>query len=354
MHTITTSSPAHLPSAAFGSGRFDAGLIYLIPFAAMVVTLTVLVAPRLLWPVLAADLWLLGYHHVIATYTRTSMDRDAFQHHWKLNLLLPPTVLAAVLLIGLAGGAIVLTTIYIHWQLYHYVRQSEGISKAFAARQVDRELPNRPALRVAFYLLPVAAFLTMASHSQGYFLNFPVWLPALPIPILIAIWTVTAIALVFALGEVRRSMRTRGISRQYLHYLISHLVVFGIAYALVDDVTISWLMANIWHNAQYLMFVWKANQQRFKGELHPRATLLSTLCRPGNLWMYITGCLAITFALYFGVGRAQGWIGNSFGLEPVLVAAVLYQAINFHHYIVDAIIWRRQKPPTPAVTLSRA
>src|SRR5690606_37556502 len=158
---------------------------------AFAVTAVVIFEPSLFWPVLFLDLWFLGYHHVIATYTRTAMDRQAFRRHWHLNVILPFVVLLAVILVGYAGGAVALSTIYIHWLLCHYVRQSEGISTGFGSKQPDRTLPNRTPIRLAFYLLPLAAFLTMSSNSTGKFLNFPVFLFKLPPGVLIALWAVT-------------------------------------------------------------------------------------------------------------------------------------------------------------------
>lgn len=343
MNAIPDSSPLTLPSAPLGGPRYDTGMLYMLPLLALLTTLAVLAAPQLLWPVLVADLWLLGYHHVIATYTRTSLDGESFREHWKLNVLLPPAVLTGVTLIGLSGGAMALTTLYIHWQLFHYVRQSEGISKAYASRQGDRGLPNRPAIRIAFYLVPTVAFLTMAARSDGRFLNFPVWLPALPMPVLAFLWLAALASLTWAVSECVRIARRGQLSLQYAHYLLSHVAVFVIAYALIGETTISWLMANIWHNAQYLMFVWKANQQRFKGQVHPRAQVLSTLCKPRNLLIYVMACLTLTFVIYMGTERLLSWAGSTFAIEPILAAAILYQAFNFHHYIVDAIIWRRPK-----------
>lgn len=343
MNAIPHSLSHALPSAPLGGLRYDSSMLYVLPVLALATTILVLVEPQLLWPVLLTDLWLLGYHHVIATYTRTGMDRDAFRLHWKLNILLPPFVLAAVVSIGLAGGALALTTLYIHWQLFHYVRQSEGISKAFASRQGKRNLPNEPAIRVAFYLVPAAAFLTMASESSGRFLNFPVWLPSLPTWALGAIWLAAVTASAWAVAECIRAARAGQLSRQYAHYLISHFAVFIVAYALIAETTISWLMANIWHNTQYLMFVWKANQQRFKGKTDVRAPVLSTICKPRNIILYLTACLTLTFLMYTSAGKMLGWAQAMVPVEPVLAAAILYQTFNFHHYIVDAIIWRRPK-----------
>ena len=50
--------------------------------------------PRLFGPILVADVWLLGYHHVIATYTRLGFDRASAREHRFLILWLPLLSLA--------------------------------------------------------------------------------------------------------------------------------------------------------------------------------------------------------------------------------------------------------------------
>ena len=40
---------------------------------------------------------------------------------------------------------------------------------------------------------------------------------------------------------------------------------FGVAYIWTRDITFGWLMINIWHNFQYILFVWMFNNRRFKG-----------------------------------------------------------------------------------------
>lgn len=332
-----------LPSLALGGTRFDASMLYAFPIIAFMTTAVVLVRPELFWPVLAADLWLLGYHHVIATYTRTAMDRLMIRRYWKLNFALPVLVFAGVSGIALGGGAIALTTIYIHWQLFHYVRQSEGISKGFASRQPGRALPNNLRIRCAFYLLPLVSFLTMSHYSNGLFLNFPVWLPVLPKELLVILWMVTSASLLIAAKELAGAIRRGEVSRQYLHYYISHMAVFGIAYGVIADVNLSWLMANIWHNAQYIAFVWKANQGRFKSGFDKTAPVLSSITQPGKLWLYLAVTMTLTLLIYSGATYGESVMVRWTGFEHIAVAAIIYQTINFHHYIVDAIIWRRGK-----------
>ena len=73
---------------------FDTGFIVGIAVLSIAIGVTVNFEPALFWPVLAADLWLLGYHHVISTYTRLAFDKESFAEHKALVLYLPFAVAA--------------------------------------------------------------------------------------------------------------------------------------------------------------------------------------------------------------------------------------------------------------------
>ncbi|MGH8454987.1 MAG: hypothetical protein ACRESW_10595, partial [Nevskiales bacterium] len=233
-----------------------------------------------------------------------------------------------------------------HWQLYHYVRQSEGISKAIGAGAGARDLPGRWAVRASFYLVPLTSFLTMAQVPQRFFLGFAVWLPTLPTWFVAALWIVTCGFLLAAAFELSRTSKAGGVNAAYLQYLVSHFALFILAYAVIRDVVLSWLMANIWHNTQYLRFVHRTNQQRFnKGPEPKRARVLSILSQPRMAVVYFLFCLAVTAVVYSGLADFVAWMTAQGQLDALLIAAVVYQTVNFHHYIVDAIIWRRPRMP---------
>jgi hypothetical protein len=52
--------------------------------------------------ILFLDLWLLGYHHVMSTYTRLCFDKESLQQHRVILFGLPFIVLAGV--IGISFG----------------------------------------------------------------------------------------------------------------------------------------------------------------------------------------------------------------------------------------------------------
>ena len=131
-------------------------------------------------------------------------------------------------------------------------------------------------------------------------------------------------------------------------YMASHHVIFFIGYLLVEDVTHGWLVINIWHNAQYILFVWLQNNNRFRGGIDPAARSLSTLCQSDKILRYFATCLALSTLAYVAIKVSSVAIGD----VGVPLIILIYQTINFHHYIVDGVIWRSRKSKAvpPAVS----
>jgi hypothetical protein len=331
---------------------FDTSMVVGLPVVALITALTVMAKPEWFGVVLAIDLWLLGYHHVLATFTRTALDRESFRRYWALNLLVPVLVFSALFALAVSSNsaALWITTLYLHWQLFHYIRQSEGIAKAYAGRGGRRpSIISDPVFRVALYAVPITSFLTMAARGQNNFLGFPVWLPQLSTSALIACWVATLLLCTGAIARGIRSYRAGELTPQHLTFVLSHYLVFTIAYAGIRDIALSWLMANIWHNGQYLAFVWAQNRQRFNDRIDDRHRLLSTLSQRKNAWLYVGFCLTLTFATYSVASWIQQPLKQLTGLGEMALLVVIYQSINFHHYIIDAFIWRRPKPKTTMV-----
>ena len=81
------------------------------------------------------------------------------------------------------------------------------------------------------------------------------------------------------------------------------------------------------------------NNRRFRDGLDRKAPFLSWISQSGRIWLYLLTCIAITGAVYWGVLRTIDWLLFA-GLSATIV---LYQIVNFHHYIVDALIWKTRK-----------
>ena len=337
---LTVAIPLRVQPAWLRSPRFDLGLIVGVAALALTAGLTAATSPRWLELIVMLDLWLLGYHHVISTFTRLCFDRQSLRRHWFLLVGLPPLVLAVVMALVLGVGAWTVVTIYFYWQWFHYARQSYGISRAFR-HAAGGTLPESEWLSAAVIYLPaVWGILSRSAQNPSSFLGLPLHL--MPVPeLLVDLAAVAAVAVIVAWSSIRLRSAWRGaMPIAHTLYVLSHVAIFYVGYVVTEDVTVGWLVANVWHNAQYILFVWLFNNRRFQDRAEPQARFLSLISQRRNILLYLGACLAISSLVYSAIVAAL----PSIQLPALAAAAIVYQTINFHHYIVDAVIWRRRKP----------
>jgi hypothetical protein len=337
MRATATALPlVAAPAGWIRSRTFDLGLIGGTTLLALAAGAVVLRDPALFLPILFADLWLLGYHHVIATYTRLCFDRASARRHWSLLTWVPLAILGAVLLAVATVGLWVLTSVYLYWQWWHYTRQSYGVSQIYRRKAGIAESDDPRLHQLVIYLPAVWGILHRSHQDPGSFLGGP--LTVVPVPEIAV--TAAGLASVLALGcwlAARAAAWQRGeLPAAHTLYVLSHVAIFGVGYLVIENVTVGWLVVNVWHNAQYLLVVWLFNTNRYRDGVDPAAPLLSTLSQPANVGRYLLLCLGATVLLYGGIRV----------FVPTLAAAiVISQTINFHHYVVDALIWKTRTRP---------
>lgn len=310
------------------SPTFDLALIAGVASVALLLGSAALALPSLFMFVVYADLWLLAYPHVASTYTRVAFDRTAVRQHWFLLFALPPIVLAATAGAAWAGGAIVVNTVYFYWQTWHYTRQSYGIARVYV-----RDL----ATDCVVYAFPVWGLLHRAHQHPAEFFGSPLWSPLVPRGVELAAGVVALSSLAVWTWQRTRPARADVPPRTgHVLFVLSHVVITVVSYIVVDDVTQGWLFINIWHNAQYLLFVWAFNARRFDAGVDPSRRFLSRLSQRENVFWYAAFFLGLSTVCYFVLGRLTT-LSSPLVLPMVLVG---HQAVNFHHYIVDAVVWR--------------
>ena len=329
-------SRAPLQSALIRSVEFDFTLIVMTAAWALLAGIAVVYAPSLFVPILVLDVWLLGYQHVVATYTRLVFDTDSFSRYRFLSVGLPVLVAAGTFGAVWWMGSWVVASLYLYWQWFHYTRQSYGISRMYA-RKVLPAAPTGAALFGVTYLLPLWGILHRSAQQPDTFLGLD--LLTLPIP-----WSLVNVAAVVALvclavwlpSEIA-AVRRDPARLPYCAYMLSHVAIFTAGYLVIDDINTGWLVLNIWHNLQYLLIVWMFNTNRFKGGVDPAHRFLSTISQPRNVVTYVLVSLACATALYVTIQQGAALVAS--GVASLTFA--IYMTINFHHYIVDAVIWRR-------------
>lgn len=292
-----------------------------------------------------ADLWGLGYHHVIATYTRLGFDRQSRREHRFLLYVLPALVLAGVLALVWLLGIWAVPTLYFYWQWFHYARQSYGVAQVYRRKGDVADDTPRWLQHATFYAVPLWGMLYRSATAPDQFLGME--FRAVPVPLWLADGVgVIAVALVcwWVVGRVR-AWREGRLPIVQTAYLVSHFAVFIVGYWLIPSLDHGWLIVNIWHNTQYLLFVWLFNRNRFKSGVVAEARLLSWTVQPGRAWAYFGLCLAISTTVYFALGQTAAAIAASTALP---ISLIVFQAVNFHHYIADAMIWKVRKAPIRA------
>jgi hypothetical protein len=327
---------ADLTSNALARPRFLSALVLGVPAVALVALGVVEAVPRAWTTVLALDLWLLSFPHVASTFTRTAFSRSDAREHRGLLLVLPCFAFVLALSLGQTGGARALNTVYFFWQTFHYARQSRGIYRALrraAGRSADDVLSD-----CVVYLVSLWALVHRCASAPVEFFGSPLWVPVAPRAFEVV--CVSAVLVAFALWALRvarddtESQHARDVWHQV--YLISHALVFVVGYVVIDNPTRGWLTVNIWHNAQYLLFVWAWHHRRLGRDLPASNSLLATMANRETLFFAV--CALLGAVLYITIYTlADAW---QHAVRNFPVYLVLVHAVNFQHYIADMLLWR--------------
>ncbi len=338
----TTAQALENPRGWLRDPGFDGALIFGVAALALASGAIVVAQPDLFLVVLVLDLWFLGYHHVVSTFTRLAFDTDSFREHRFLVIWLPLLVLAGATGLVLVLGGWILSTTYLYWQWFHYTRQSYGIERVYRRKSGDEVVGSERLTRWALYLVPLWGILYRSYQAPETFLGVEVRVLPVPWELVVGSGVAAAAAMAWWLFELGAQLLRGGRLQGHSLYLLSHTVVFAVGYVVIRNLDHGWLVINVWHNAQYILFVWMFNQNRFRQGVDPEHRFLSRLSQPSNWPYYFLTCLLISTLLYFGLDQGLDTLAPYSTLPLFLVA---YQTINFHHYIVDGLIWKVRKKP---------
>lgn len=320
---------------------FDLTYIAGIGSAALLLGWVAVNNPKLFPVIFVLNAWLLGYHHVISTFTRLTFDRESFGQHRFLITKLPLIVLAGVLLLCFFFGVWILTTVYLYWQWWHYTRQSYGISRLYQRKAgIDNDLLSK----LLIYALPTWGILYRSYQQPDKFLFAPVETIPVPFWLVAAAGGVTVVVLGWWAARLVRDSIAGTIPVAHTLYLCSHLAIFGVGYLAIDNINHGWLVLNVWHNSQYILTVWMFNQNRFKRGIDEKHKFLSYLSQRDKLPIYLGVCFLISTVIYYTLTYSLTWIAVATATSLPLFA-IVFQAINFHHYLVDAVIWKVRRKP---------
>lgn len=354
---MVTLSPMRSP-------RFDSILVVgciLLAFVFGAIAFSNPINPWVFMVLLYADIYLLGSHHIVAMYTRLCFDKtSARENRFFLTGLPILVVLGIIGAMWLAGGTTIITTIYLYWQWFHYTRQSYGITRIYARKEPTQAKSDLWLQNILLYIVPLWGILFISvqhlKHPEMEFLfsKFYGVFDKLPLSTAEAILQMVGFAaiLTVVLWVVRLPMRYLEGKLAVLPtlYVISHLLIFMTGYYWLGRIHINlgWLVINIWHNCQYIMIVWLYNNNRFRGGVDTQHPFLSKISQVQFMANYFGTCIGITILLAIGIRIFAGYFAPN--VLPHLVmeegggwAVLVYQALNFHHYIVDSYIWKVRK-----------
>ena len=152
------ATPAASAARQYGwlrSASFDMLFIFGVAILALAAGTAAVVRPEWFPILLFLDLWLLGYHHVISTFTRLSFDSESLAENRWMVFVLPWIVLAVTVVVGLTLGLWALATIYLYWQWFHYTRQSYGIARIYGRKAGETSLFDTRLTTWTLYLVPL-------------------------------------------------------------------------------------------------------------------------------------------------------------------------------------------------------
>ncbi len=320
--------------------QFDSIFILLPMFVGIFSALICVWQPKAFLYILFMDFWLLAYHHVISSYTRIAFDWASIKSHSFLVFGLPLLVFSGVVGFYSSFGIWILVTISFYWQWYHYTRQSYGISRYYIAQE---RKPNNPLLHpihtLALYFLPITGILYRSWQAPETFIFLKLWVIPVSYEIVIISAFLSIVFIAMQLCSWWKLHLVGTLNGSYVVYMTSHYAMFIIGHFLIDNINFGWLAMNVWHNMQYIIFVWLKNNQIYSGGVDYKHLLISKISQNGKMWLYILVCLGITLCiyipLYYFTEKAQEG-------TTIAVAFIVFITINFHHYIVDSVIWKRK------------
>lgn len=300
-------------------------------------------SPGMLVTIALIDVWIFANPHVVATYTRLGSCVADLRRNWFLIFPLPVMVLLGVTTVALSYEVTGLFVVYFIAQNYHVSRQSFGIAKRYG--QTDGSRPDAdPWSSAVIYLVPLWGLLNRCAQLPGEFLGYPISLPAVPTLISNVVGGLAISALLFWAVRAFRAARAGRPHWRHDGFVASHVCVSVVGYVWITDITLGWLVVNIWHNLQYLLFVWRQNRLRADGKQASSPPAIAAPSALRDVWTdasrYFGFCLVIGALLYEimdFLGAQLLWLG----LPTVLIA---HFTLNFHHYLVDGVIWKRRRP----------
>ena len=279
-----------------------------------------------------------GAHFAASTvrlYTRPGVTRALPLLTLAFPVLAVLAVTAAITLPEPLGLLLVAT--YLVWSPYHYSAQAYGLAVMYGYRAGTRldDVAKR-AIRITC-LAPFIWTLLQPAGGVGELLR--AWQVAAPAPVdQVRGLASHALESVILFAPVALVLWLR-VRHDVMLPLISVVtIVSNAVWWTVFNILDAFLWATVFHGLQYLAIVMI---------FHVKDRVRDPGNRHGARWHAVTfyvGCVLLGYALFDVWPYAYAWAGYDFKRSALLVTA----AINIHHFVVDAYIWRLRRDPNYA------
>ena len=300
----------------------------------------------------AALVWVCNYPHFASTNYRLYRTRSNVRQYPVTAALVPVLMLGAVIASYASPGAVapLFIKLYLIWSPYHFSAQTLGLTLVYARRsgftinQVERKV------LAAFIFLTFATASARAeigsAKSAFYGVSYPAlglhsWVPNL---LSKAMW---ASAIVFGLLMAWRLVRR--------HELIPWIVPLPAFAQAVWFVHIPGTpvaaagnfvyLVPFFHSLQYLLIAWGVQMKESQDEAQRAPSGRFVLTETAR-WAAL--CFAGGYVLFWLLPK----IGNNFGEPAAFSTAVIFAAVQVHHFFVDGVIWKLKNPRVQSPTMT--
>lgn len=275
-------------------------MIHFGPWLFVLITLLILkLFPQSFNLLFILNIWGLSVPHTFSTFTRKD-GRTNKEILKSLSVYL--SFFFAILVTSHLYGMVVIYSFYFFWQQYHYSKQNFGIAR----QKADSKYFTYWLDQIFFLGTTVVAILCLFHGGSETFFGYQ-------LKNIFRISLSESYAVPLNLSFLLMYLLLR---RENYFLAISHVVLFTGAYTGHVPFAEGWLYLNVFHNAQYLIFMNVSEKKHH----------------------FLLYALGLTLALWFlSKFSLSGIMLNSFSLIIFLMLS-----LNFTHYIFDGIIWKRK------------
>jgi hypothetical protein len=275
--------------------------------------------------------------HFAASTVRLYTKPGSFETWPRLTRLVPIVALALILLAVAFGQRVgwYVTNLYLAWSPFHYAAQTYGLAAIYALHSGVPLGASQQRYLKAASLLPFLQYLIAGVPQQiglGWFVS-AADLVASPNWALAIRGTSLLLAVAAFLAPVGLYFLPREAKKGFVPILVPLLLWSNAAWWVLFSAQ-AFALASISHAVQYLTIVLV---------LHHRTAAKGSLAGGSlvPLVKFYAGCLALGYALFHCLPYAYLQMGFGY-VESVLMVVA---AINIHHFIVDAYIWKVRSDP---------